>query len=200
MADVLPELCVPDAATWRAWLQDHHGQPHGVWLVLAKRGTTEPTSLTYDQALDEALCFGWIDGQVRGGGDGVYRQRWTPRRARSPWSRRNVEHVARLTENGLMQPAGQREVDRAKADGRWEAAYAGPATIEVPDDLATALASEPRAQAMFEILTSQNRYAILLRLSQAKKAETRARRLEQFVDMLARGETIYPQKRRLPES
>lgn len=197
-ADDLPELCVPDAAAWRTWLARHHDQPTGVWLVLAKKGTTQPTSLSYDQALDEALCFGWIDGQVRGGSDGVFHQRWTPRRARSPWSRRNVDHATRLIEQGRMQPAGLREIERAKADGRWEAAYAGPATIEVPDDLAAALARQPRAQAMFEILTSQNRYSVLLRLSQAKKPETRARRLQQFVDMLARGETIYPQKRRLP--
>jgi uncharacterized protein YdeI (YjbR/CyaY-like superfamily) len=200
MTDDLPELCVPDAPAWRRWLAEHHGDEGGVWLVLAKKGTTEPTSLSYDQALDEALCFGWIDGQVRGGTDGVFRQRWTPRRPRSPWSRRNVEHVGRLVAEGRMQPPGMAEVERAKADGRWEAAYAGPATMEVPDDLAAALANEPRAQAMFEILTSQNRYSILLRLSQAKRPETRRRRLEQYVEMLARGETIYPQKRRLPDS
>jgi uncharacterized protein YdeI (YjbR/CyaY-like superfamily) len=198
MADDLPELCVPDAAAWRAWLAEHHDDDHGVWLVLAKKGTTEPTSLSYDQALDEALCFGWIDGQVRGGGDGVFRQRWTPRRSRSPWSRRNVEHVARLMAEGRMQPSGLAEVERARSDGRWEAAYAGPATIEVPDDLSAALSAQPRARAMFDLLTSQNRYSVLLRLSQAKRPETRARRLEKYVDMLARGETIYPQKRRLP--
>jgi uncharacterized protein YdeI (YjbR/CyaY-like superfamily) len=194
----LPELCVPDAAAWRAWLAEHHAQPDGVWLVLAKKGTSQPTSLGYDQALDEALCFGWIDGQVRGGDQGVYRQRWTPRRARSPWSRRNVDHVERLATQGRMHPAGLAQVDAAKADGRWEAAYAGPGSIEVPDDLAAALAAEPRALAMFDLLTSQNRYAVLLRLSQAKRPETRARRLERFVAMLARGETVYPQKRALP--
>jgi uncharacterized protein YdeI (YjbR/CyaY-like superfamily) len=194
----LPELCVPDAAAWRAWLGENHDRPDGVWLVLAKKGTSRPTSLRYDEALDEALCFGWIDGQVRGGGEGVYRQRWTPRRARSPWSSRNVEHVQRLVEQGRMQAPGLAEVERAKSDGRWDAAYAGPAGMEVPPDLAAALAAEPRAQAMFDVLTSQNRYSVLLRLSQAKKPETRARRLEQFVAMLARGETIYPQKRRLP--
>lgn len=197
--DELPELCVPDAPAWRTWLNDHHTQPDGVWLVLAKKGTTEPTSLSYDAALDEALCFGWIDGQVRGGGDGVFWQRFTPRRAKSQWSRRNVEHTRRLIGEGRMQPAGQREIERAQADGRWDAAYAGPATIEVPDDLAAALAAEPTAQAMFDVLTSQNRFAVLLRLSQARRPETRTRRLQQFVAMLARGETIYPQKRRLPE-
>ncbi|HET8617254.1 MAG TPA: YdeI/OmpD-associated family protein [Actinomycetales bacterium] len=200
MADELPELCLPDATAWRAWLAEHHDQPQGVWLLLAKKGTTEPTSLRYDQALDEALCFGWIDGQVRGGSDGIYRQRWTPRRARSPWSRRNVDHATRLTRQGVMQPSGLREIERAKADGRWESAYAGPAAIEVPADLAAALALRPRAQAMFETLTSQNRYAVLLRLTRAKRPETRARRLRQYVEMLARGETIYPQRRRPPDA
>jgi uncharacterized protein YdeI (YjbR/CyaY-like superfamily) len=195
MADDLPELCVPDAAAWRAWLTGHHTQPDGVWVVLAKKGTSQPTTLRYDEALDEALRFGWIDGQVRGGDGGVYRQRFTPRRARSPWSKRNVDHVRRLIAAGRMHPAGLAEVERAKSDGRWEAAYAGPGMIEVPADLAAALAAEPAAQAMFDVLTSQNRYAVLYRLTSAKKPETRARRLEQFVAMLARGETIYPQKR-----
>jgi uncharacterized protein YdeI (YjbR/CyaY-like superfamily) len=195
----LPELCVPDAGSWRAWLDEHHTQPDGVWLVLAKKGTTDPTSLRYDDALDEALCYGWIDGQVRSGEGGVYLQRFTPRRTRSSWSRRNVGHVQRLVADGRMHPAGLAEVDRAKADGRWEAAYAGPATIDVPADLAAALVAEPAAQAMFDVLTSQNRYAVLYRLTSAKRPETRARRLEQFVAMLARGETPYPQKQGLPD-
>jgi uncharacterized protein YdeI (YjbR/CyaY-like superfamily) len=192
----LPELCVPDPAAWREWLTEHHTQPDGVWLVLAKKGTSQPTSLRYDDALDEALCFGWIDGQVRGGSGGTYRQRFTPRRSRSPWSMRNIEHVRRLAADGRMHPAGLAEVERAQADGRWEAAYAGPASIEVPADLTAALAAEPRAGAMFEVLTSQNRYAVLYRLTSAKRPQTRARRLEEFVAMLARGETPYPQKRR----
>jgi uncharacterized protein YdeI (YjbR/CyaY-like superfamily) len=192
----LPELCVPDAAAWREWLTEHHAQPDGVWLVLAKKGTTEPTSLRYDDALDEALCFGWIDGQLLGSEGGVYRLRFTPRRARSLWSRRNVDNVQRLVADGRMHPAGLAEVERAKADGRWEAAYAGPASIEVPADLTAALAAEPRARAMFEVLTSQNRFAVLYRLTSAKRPQTRARRLEEFVAMLARGETPYPQKRR----
>ncbi len=193
----LPELTVADAATWRSWLDEHHSQPQGVWLRLAKKGTTRPTSLRYAAALDEALCYGWIDGQALRCDESTYWQRFTPRRARSPWSSRNVGHVARLVEEGRMHPAGLAEVDRAKADGRWEAAYAGPATIEVPADLTAALAGEPRARAMFDILTSQNRYAILYRLANAKRADTRARRIEQSVAMLARGETWYPQKRRL---
>jgi uncharacterized protein YdeI (YjbR/CyaY-like superfamily) len=194
MADDLVELTVGDALAWREWLEGHHGQPAGVWLVLAKKATTEPTSLTYDQALDEALSYGWIDGQLRRGTKTTYCQRFTPRRARSSWSKRNVAIVERLVAEGRMHAAGLAEVERAKADGRWDAAYAGRTSIEVPADFATALASEPRARAMFEVLTSQNRYAVLYRIENAKRADTRAKRIEQFVAMLAREETIYPQK------
>jgi len=168
-----------------------------VWLTLAKKGTVEPTSLTYAQALEEALCYGWIDGQVRRGDEATYRERFTPRRARSSWSKRNVGIVDRLETEGRMQPAGRAEVDRAQADGRWKAAYAGPASIEMPADLAAALMAEPSAQAMFEILTSQNRYAVISRVNGAKWVETRAQRIEKFVAMLGRGETLYPQKRTL---
>jgi uncharacterized protein YdeI (YjbR/CyaY-like superfamily) len=195
----LPELTVLDAAAWRRWLGDHHADESGVWLVLAKKNTTEPTSLTYEQALDEALCHGWIDGQIRRRDERTFRQRFTPRRARSTWSKRNVGHVERLLREGRMHPAGVAHVERAKADGRWEAAYAGQASIAVPEDLASALAAAPRAQAMFEILTSQNRYAVLYRVDAAKRAATRARRIEQYVAMLSRGETIHPQRRKLSD-
>jgi uncharacterized protein YdeI (YjbR/CyaY-like superfamily) len=191
-------LTLADAAAWRVWLSEHHADPDGVWLVLAKKGTTEPTRLSYDQALDEALCYGWIDGQVRRRDERTYLQRFTPRRSRSPWSQRNVGHVERLTAEGRMRPAGLAEVERAKQDGRWELAYAGSADMELPSDLAAALAAEPAAQAMFEVLTSQNRYAILYRLQTAKRADTRRKRIEQFVTMLARGETIHPQKKQRP--
>jgi uncharacterized protein YdeI (YjbR/CyaY-like superfamily) len=190
-----PQLIVADGAAWRAWLGSHHDDTAGVWLILAKKGTTEPTSLSYDQALDEALCYGWIDGHVRRRDEYTYQQRFTPRRARSTWSRRNVGIVERLMAEGRMHTAGLAEVARAKKDGRWEAAYAGQASIEVPADLAEALAAEPTAQAMFDILTSQNRYAVLYRIDAAKRADTRARRIKQYVAMLAAGETIYPQKR-----
>jgi uncharacterized protein YdeI (YjbR/CyaY-like superfamily) len=192
-----PPLLVPDAGAWRAWLAEHHETSAGVWLTLAKKGTTEPTRLTYDEALDEALCHGWIDGQVRRLDERTYRQRFTPRRARSSWSARNVSIVERLAGEGRMQPAGVAAVERAKSDGRWDAAYAGQATIAMPDDLAAALRAEPAAQAMFEILTSQNRYSVLLRIGNAKRPDTRARRIERFVSMLARGETPHPQKRML---
>jgi uncharacterized protein YdeI (YjbR/CyaY-like superfamily) len=196
----LPELLVPDAAAWRAWLGENHAAPTGVWLVLAKKGVREPTSLTYVQALDEALCHGWIDGQVRRRDERTFRQRFTPRRTRSEWSQRNVAHIARLEAEGRMHPAGLAAVESAKADGRWNKAYAGPARIEVPADLAAALAAEPRAQAMFELLSSQNRYAILYRITKAKRSDTRARNIDRFVAMLARGETPYPQKRTLAPS
>jgi uncharacterized protein YdeI (YjbR/CyaY-like superfamily) len=198
VAPELPELLVDDAAAWRAWLGEHHADPAGVGLVLAKKGKVEPTSLTYDQALEEALCHGWIDGQVGRRDEHTYRQRFTPRRPRSTWSKRNTGIAERLLAEGRMHPAGVAEVERAKADGRWDAAYAGSADIEVPPDLAAALAANPRAQAMFAILTSQNRYAVLYRIAGAKRADTRARRIEQFVAMLARGETIHPQKRTPP--
>ncbi|GAB2682818.1 YdeI/OmpD-associated family protein [Thalassiella azotivora] len=196
MPPQLPELVVPDATAWREWLTEHHAQPTGVWLTLAKKGTTSPTSLRYDQALEEALCFGWIDGQARRGDDATYSQRFTPRRPRSIWSQRNVGIVERLTAEGRMRPAGVEQVERAKADGRWEAAYHGPATIQVPDDLAAALDAEPTARAWFEVLTATNRYAILHPVTTARRAETRARRIDRFVTMLARGQTPYPQKRR----
>jgi uncharacterized protein YdeI (YjbR/CyaY-like superfamily) len=196
MADDHPTLIVVDAAAWARWLASNHEHSPGVWLGLAKQGTTEPTRLTYDEALEEALCHGWIDGQVRRLDALVYRQRFTPRRPRSAWSKRNVGIVERLLRESRMRPAGIAAVERAKADGRWEQAYAGQATIEVPADLTAALGARPAARAMFEVLTSQNRYAVLYRIDRAKRVDTRARRIEQFVAMLARGETPYPQRRR----
>ena len=189
-----PELLVTDVAAWRAWLAGNHATSPGVRLVLAKKGVTEPTRLTYDEALREALCYGWIDGHLTRGDDLTYRVRFTPRRPRSSWSQRNVETAERLMADGRMQPAGLAEIERAQADGRWERAYGGSATIDVPDDLRDALAKSPRAQAMWEMLTRTNRYAVLYRVHEAKRAETRARRVRQYVEMLARGDTPYPQK------
>ncbi len=193
MAEV-PELLVADAVAWREWLASNHAASTGVRLVLAKKGVTDPTRLSYDDALPEALCYGWIDGQLTRRDDVTYRVRFTPRRARSAWSRRNVESAERLISQGLMQPSGLAEVERAKADGRWAKAYAGSATIDVPGDLREALAASPRAEAMWESLTRTNRYAVLYRIQDAKRPETRARRISQFVEMLARGETPHPQK------
>jgi uncharacterized protein YdeI (YjbR/CyaY-like superfamily) len=188
-----PELLVADAAAWRTWLSRHHSESKGVWLVLAKKGTTEPTALSYDSALDEALCFGWIDGQVGRRDDATFRRRFTPRNPRSPWSQRNVALAEELRAAGRMHRSGEEEIRKAKADGRWTTAYAGQANADVPEDLAEALKGNALAKAMFETLTSANRYAILYRIGNAKKIETRTRRIEQFVDMLARGETVHPQ-------
>lgn len=191
-----PELLLPDAAAWRAWLEGNHATSDGVWLVMSRGGSTATTSLTYAEALDEALCFGWIDSQARKRDETSRSQRMTPRRARSPWSARNVGFVARLEEEGRMTEAGRAEVRRAQADGRWDRAYAGPASAVVPDDLAAAIDAEPRARAMFDVLTSSNRFAMIYRVDEAVRPETRARRIENLVAMLARGETPYPQKAR----
>jgi uncharacterized protein YdeI (YjbR/CyaY-like superfamily) len=193
MPDQLEQLTVPDAAAWRAWLAEHHARPEGVLLVLAKKGTREPTSLSYEEALQEALCHGWIDGQIRRRDEATYFQRFTPRRRRSAWSRTNVRRVEQLIKQGRMRPAGLAQIEAAKADGRFDAAYAGQATIEVPEDLTVALAASPTAQETFEQLTSQNRYAILYRLTTIKRPETRARRIETYIGMLERGETLHPQ-------
>ncbi len=186
-------LIVPDVSAFRDWLRADGQMSDGVWLVLAKKGTTDPTSLTYAEALDEALCHGWIDGQKRSRDTATFVQRFTPRRRASLWSKRNVGLVERLIADGRMQPAGLAEIERAKADGRWDAAYSGQASIEVPVDLAAALAASPAAAAMFATLNGTNRFAVLFRVETAKKADTRARRIEQLVSMLARGETIHPQ-------
>jgi uncharacterized protein YdeI (YjbR/CyaY-like superfamily) len=180
-----PVLVVADAAAWRAWLDAHESGADGVWLVLAKKGAAGPTSLTYAQALDEALCSGWIDGQKRSGGDVVFLQRFTPRRARSLWSQRNIEHVARLVAEGRMRPHGQAEVDRARADGRWDRAYAGSATAEAPADLLAALDATPAARARFDALNRQERYSVLHPVLTAPSPATRAARIARAVATLA---------------
>lgn len=185
-------LLLPDAAAWRAWLDEHEDAPDGVWLVLAKKGSPAPTSLTYGQALDEALCSGWIDGQKRPGDAATFRQRFTPRRRASIWSQRNIGLVAELVAQGRMRPRGQAEIDRARADGRWARAYAGAATAVVPDDLAAALAASPGAAALFARLTSANRYAVLHRVATASPT-ARAGRIATLVARLAAGETPHPQ-------
>ena len=194
MAVELEELLVKDAAEWRRWLEDHHDSSPGVWLVLHKKGGSV-TELDYDAALDEALCFGWIDGQVKRRDDASYIQRMTPRGPKSRWSLRNVGHVERLEAEGRMTTAGHAAVDAAKADGRWEAAYPGQASAVVPEDLAAAIAAVPEAQAMFDVLTSVNRFALFYRTTSARQPETRAKRIEDFVAMLARHESPYPQKK-----
>jgi uncharacterized protein YdeI (YjbR/CyaY-like superfamily) len=189
-----PGLIVANARAWRSWLGRNHSASTGVWLVLAKKGTQEPTSMSYDEALEEALCNGWIDGQVRRRDEATYLQRFTPRRPRSRWSRRNVGIVARLVDEGRMRPGGLAQVEQARADGRWEGAYAGAAQIEVPSDLRAALDADAAASAMFEKLTSQNRYAVIYRIESLRRARESARRIETYVAMLARGETLHPQR------
>jgi uncharacterized protein YdeI (YjbR/CyaY-like superfamily) len=193
MADELPDLVVLDAAAWRRWLAANHASSAGVWLRLAKKGINEPTQLRYAEALDEALCHGWIDGQARHFDEASYRQRFTPRRPRSAWSQNNVANIERLLGEGRMAPAGVAAFEAARADGRLDRAYPGQASIEVPDDLAAALEAEPAARVSFESLSSQNRYAVLLRIHQAARPQTRAQRIERFVAMLARGETLHPE-------
>jgi uncharacterized protein YdeI (YjbR/CyaY-like superfamily) len=184
----LPELLLSDASEWREWLAEHHSDHAGVWLVLHKKGG-RTTALTCALALDEALCFGWIDGQLGVRDDETYRQRFTPRRANSPWSARNVGHVTRLAEAGRMQPTGTAAVEAAQANGRWQQAYQGQATAQPPADLLAALAANPVAAATFETLDAAHRYAIIYRLNSVKQQATRERKLAQYIDMLARGES-----------
>jgi uncharacterized protein YdeI (YjbR/CyaY-like superfamily) len=186
--DGLPTIPFASADAWERWLQEHHASD-GVWIKMAKKASGIP-SVSHPEALDVALCFGWIDSRRVTFDEHYFLQRFTPRRARSPWSRINREKAERLIAEGQMQPSGLAEVERAKADGRWDAAYAGQRTAVVPDDLQRELDSRPEARAFFETLSSQNRYAILYRLHDAKKPETRARRLAKFVAMLEAGETI----------
>ncbi|WP_416354896.1 YdeI/OmpD-associated family protein [Curtobacterium sp. VKM Ac-2865] len=193
--DIEP-FVVADTAAWRAWLDQHEDDSDGVWLALAKKGTTGPTTLTYAQALDEALCSGWIDGQKRSNDAATFLQRFTPRRKASLWSERNIGLVATLVAQGRMRERGQAEVDRAKADGRWERAYAGSATATVPDDLVAALDAAPAAAALFADLDATNRYAVLHRVMTAPNPATRAARLSKLVGMLDRGETPYPRPTR----
>ncbi|MEV0943547.1 YdeI/OmpD-associated family protein [Micromonospora wenchangensis] len=195
----LDELVVPDADALRAWLSAHHDTSPGVWLALTRKGGTV-TTLTWQQAVDEGLCFGWIDGQARKRDQESSWIRFTPRRARSIWSQRNVAHVARLEEQGRMQPPGRAAVEAAKADGRWAAAYAPPSEVEVPADLLAAVAADPAAQAMFDVLTRTNLFALVHRLNAVKRAQTRERKIAEFVAMLARHETPHPQRARPPQA
>jgi len=186
-----PVIAFESQGTWEAWLEEHHSTSTGVWLKIAKKASGIPT-VTHAEALDAALCYGWIDGQRNRLDDQWFLQRFTPRRARSNWSKVNVGKVAELTGQGRMRPAGLREVERARADGRWDAAYDAPSKATVPDDLQQALDANPAAAAFFTTLNSSNRFAILYRIQDAKKPETRARRIEKFVAMLADGQTLYP--------
>lgn len=183
---VISFATVPDC---EAWFAEHHGDERGFWLKIGRAGAAE--TVTYAEALDVALCHGWIDGQKRGYDEAYWLQRFTPRGPRSKWSQINRDKAEALIEAGRMRPAGQAQVDAAKADGRWQAAYAGQKSATIPEDLAAALAADPDAQAFFDTLTGANRYAILYRVNDAKKPETRAARIAKFVAMCHNGETIH---------
>jgi uncharacterized protein YdeI (YjbR/CyaY-like superfamily) len=196
MAEQVPDLPVMEFASskaWSTWLAKHHDSSAGVWLKVAKKGTGV-TTITIPEALDVALCYGWIDGLRHKHDDVYFRQRYTPRRARSRWSQINRDKVEALIASGRMRAPGLRQIEAAQADGRWDAAYAGARAIEVPDDLTRALRGDAAARRAFEQLDSQNRYAVLYRIHDAKRADTRARRIAQFVDMLAEGRTIHPRR------
>jgi len=188
----LPELLLPDAPAWRRWLEENHAVLPGVWLVEHKKGGLV-TGLTYAQALDEALCFGWIDGQARSRDAGSYYQRFTPRGPRSSWSVRNRTYVDRLRAEGRMRDAGEQAVAAAQADGRWDRAYEGQATAEMPADLLAAIAADDAASTMLGTLSAQNRYAMIFRLAQLKTQAARERNIARFVAMLSRGDTLHPQ-------
>jgi uncharacterized protein YdeI (YjbR/CyaY-like superfamily) len=189
--DDLPKLPFASAAEWEEWLDDNHAEADGVWIKMAKKDTGIE-SVRYPEVLDSALCFGWIDGRREPLDERYFLQRFTPRRSRSRWSRINREKVERLIAEGRMRPAGLAEVERARADGRWEAAYEAQRNSTVPDDLQRELDARPKAKASFAEFTSQNRFAILYQLQDAKRPETRARRLAKFVAMLEAGERIDP--------
>ena len=176
---------------WADWLAKQHDKSAGVWLKLAKKGSEIP-SVTYDEALEVALCYGWIDGQKKGFDDKFWLQKFTPRGPKSIWSKINTEKAEKLIKSGEMKLAGLSAIELAKQDGRWDAAYESQKNISVPDDFQAALDKNAKAKAFFTTLNSVNRYAILFRIHNVKRAETRTRRIQQFMEMLERGEKLYP--------
>jgi uncharacterized protein YdeI (YjbR/CyaY-like superfamily) len=204
MSDLLPDCVISEINTvtdlniisfesaekWGEWLAENHATSNGIWLRVFKKGSGE-ASVYYGEALDEALCYGWIDGQGRKYDEQSYLQKFTPRRKGSVWSKRNTEHVERLIKEGRMKPAGLQEVEAAKADGRWARAYDSPASMQVPEDFLSELSKMPDALAFFQMLSKANTYAIAYRLQSAKRPETRQRRMKVILEMLARGEKLY---------
>ena len=193
MASDPPVKSFASQETWERWLDRNHGNEEGVWLKVAKKSSGKRT-VSVPEALEIALCYGWIDGQRKALDGDYFLQRFTPRRLRSRWSKINRDSATALIEQGKMRPSGLAEVERAKADGRWAAAYDSPSRIQPTPELLAALEASPKAKALFEELDSQNRYAILYRVHDAKRPETRTRRIEKFVEMLSRGETPYPRR------
>ena len=188
--DGKPILQLASPEEWEAWLDAEHASSDGVWLKFAKKGSGV-TTVVYAEALDVALCFGWIDSQVMTLDERFYLQKFTPRRSRSKWSKINVEKIEALTKAGRMRPAGLEQVELAKADGRWDAAYSSPANMTEPPDLKKALKASPKAAEFWARLNKSNRYAVIYQLEDAKKPETRERRLAKFIGMLERGEKLY---------
>jgi uncharacterized protein YdeI (YjbR/CyaY-like superfamily) len=185
-----PELFFETSAKWRDWLEQNHTAAKGVWLKFYKKGSGV-VSLNYSGALDEALCFGWIDGQSKSIDESSYLQKFTPRRARSIWSKRNIEHIARLIAEGKMKPSGLKEAEAAKTDGRWQKAYDSPANMTLPEDFLSELSKDKIAFAFFKTLNKTNTYAITWRLQTAKKPETREKRMKIILEMLSRGEKFH---------
>lgn len=179
-----------DQEAWLAWLEKNHARSQGIWLRIAKKGSGL-RSISYAEALEAALCFGWIDGQKRPNDQRTWLQRFVPRSDKSIWSKINREKALRLMKQKLMRPAGLAAIERAKANGRWDAAYDSPSAAEVPEDFAAALAANPRAQDFFQTLDRANRYAVLFRIQTAKKAETRVRKIKELLAMLQRNEKIH---------
>jgi uncharacterized protein YdeI (YjbR/CyaY-like superfamily) len=190
-ADNLPIITFASQQDWEAWLAEHHTDTKGIWLKMAKKETGIP-SVTYAEALEGALCYGWIDGQKASFDEQYWLQKFTPRGPKSMWSKVNCEKVTALLASGRMQPAGIRQVERAKADGRWEAAYESQSRISVPDDFQRELDNNQKAKEFFATLNSANRYAILYRIQTAKKPETRSARIRKFIEMLSNNQKIYP--------
>ncbi|HEY3815904.1 MAG TPA: YdeI/OmpD-associated family protein [Polyangiaceae bacterium] len=198
-AGELPTLAFADRRAFSTWLAANHATSRGVWLRLAKKASGVP-SITYAEAIEVALAWGWIDGQKRPGDETSWLQKFSPRGARSMWSKINRDKATALIAEGAMQAPGLAEVERARRDGRWDAAYDAPSRAAVPDDLAAALAANPRAAAFFATLDAANRYSVLFRIQTAKKPETRAKRVQHFVAMLARHEKIHDRPRRAPKA
>lgn len=186
----LPILPFANQKKWTDWLAREHDKSAGVWLKLAKKEAGIP-SVTYDEALDVALCYGWIDGQKKGFDHQYWLQKFTPRGPKSIWSKINTEKAERLIASGEMRPAGLKTIELARQDGRWEAAYASQKNVSIPADFQTALKKNKKAKAFFQTLSSANRYAILFRIHNAKKPETRARKIQEYIEMLERGEKIH---------
>ncbi len=191
MLETLPIVFFDSYLAWEDWLREHGGEPQGVWLKIAKKGTGQP-SVSYADALDVALCYGWIDGKKKACDDTYWLQKFTPRRPKSVWSKINTDKAMQLIASGRMTPAGLREIEAAKTDGRWDAAYSSQRTLTTPDDFQQALDQHPRARTFFDTLNRANRYAICYRIETAKKPETRRGRIDRFIAMLAREEKLYP--------